>query len=116
MAVPDYRQALTDQLDAALLSRFRVSRSMRSWIDPFITSRGLVDADVAAGIQIRVLHRLVRIPHREIRLARGEYAFESDERNAAHLYNELQGQRPEGYGDDFYAWCDWKPEWREGYG
>jgi len=49
---------------------------MRSWIDPILAARCLTEADVAAGIQSMVLHRLVRIPNREIRLARGEYDLE----------------------------------------
>jgi len=34
MAVPDYKDVLCEQLDYVLLSRFRVSRAMRRWIDP----------------------------------------------------------------------------------
>ena len=33
-AVPDYKDVLCEQLDYVLLSRFRVSRAMRRWIDP----------------------------------------------------------------------------------
>jgi len=73
LGVPDYREVVTDALDTALLSKFRVCKRLRSWIDPILAVRRVADADVAAEIHVTVFWRLVRIPHREIRLAKGEY-------------------------------------------
>jgi len=51
MGVADYREVLCKQLDYALLYKFRVSRAMRSWIDPLLAGRGVEDADVRAGFR-----------------------------------------------------------------
>ena len=117
MGVPDYCQVLTDELDSALLSRFRVSRAMRHWIDPLLDARGVTEADLTAGIQMPVLRHLCSISHREILLARGEYNF-GDVNNTAHLHNEPRGEKPtyDGHGRGYTAWANWEPEWREGYG
>ena len=58
MGVPNYCDVLTNQLDYALLSRFRISRVMKRWIDPLLETRGVMDADVAADIHVRLLRRL----------------------------------------------------------
>jgi len=95
MGVPDYREVVTGQLDTVLLSRFRVSRRLRAWIDPILAARGVAHADVAA-IHVRVLHHLCSIPHREIRLAQSEYAVMGDATNAEHLSTEPRGEVTEG--------------------
>ena len=81
MAVPDYRDVLLLELDTALLHQFRVSRAMRRWIDPILAARGVTEADVAAGIQVRMLRLLVLLENRVLRLARGEYEIEGGEYN-----------------------------------
>ena len=104
MAVADYREVLCEQLDTALLSRFKVSRSMRTWIDSELARRGVTGADVASGIQLRVLHRLCRILHREILLAKGEYLLVGNAMDVAH---NKRGRGVGGRG---------APQWRDGYG
>jgi len=121
MAVTDYREVLTDQLDTALLSRFRVSRSMRSWIDPILAGRGVSEADVAVGIQMLVLLMLALVSHREIRLAKGKYQY-GDIQTVEHLRKEPRGEEPDEeeyeyeaeYNDVYNAWDEWKPQWRDG--
>ena len=77
---------------------------MRRWIDPLLDARGATDADVAAGNQIIVLHHLCSIPHRKIRLARGEHC--RDEQNAEHLHNEPRGEQPDTDDAD-YSYDAW---------
>jgi len=101
MEVPDYCQVLTDGLDYALLSRFRVSRAMRRWIDPLLELRGVEDADVTAGIQVPLLRLLCSMEHRVVRLARGQYELEGDENNAAHNSATGVGWRPPVWGEDY---------------
>ena len=117
MGVPDYCEVLCEQLDTVVLSRFRVSRGMLRWIDPLLEGRGGVDADVAAGVQQKVLRHLCAMENRRVRLARGEFRIEGDQENAEHLLNEPRGEHP-GWGVSAAhdVWTDWKPEWRKGYG
>jgi len=106
MAVPGYCQVLTDQLSTALLYRFRVSRAMRHWIDPLLASRDVAEADVAAGIHVRVLRLLCVMENRVVRLARGEYKLEGDVMNAVHNSN----------ADCLHSFYSAPDVWREGYG
>jgi len=90
MAVADYRDCLCDQLDTALLSKIRVSRAMKSWIDPILAGRGVAAVDVAAGIRVIVLHLCV-MENRVVRMARGEYKLEGGGRNEEHAGPRLFG-------------------------
>ena len=87
MAVPDYRDVLLLELDPALLHRFRVSRTMRRWIEPILAARGVTAADVAAGIQVPVLRLLCEMENGMVRLARGQYEFEGDWDHEEHNSN-----------------------------
>jgi len=78
MAVTDYSEVLCEQLDYALLSRLRVSRAMRRWIDPLLELRGVEDVDVRAGLHVPLLRLLVAMEHRVVRLARGEYELTAE--------------------------------------
>jgi len=131
MAVPDYCQVLTDALDTALLHRFRVSRSMRLWVDPLLATRGVMASDVLAGINAIVARRLCAVGGRTVRLARGEYDFTGgDAANAAHV-RAPRPQRPvvlAGYQrgmdgsldpaptqaewQEWLEWDGWTPAWR----
>jgi len=97
MSVLDYRNCLCDQLEYVLLSRFRVSRSMRRWIDPLLGARGVENVDVTAGVHTRVLRHLCAIRHRVVRLARGEYELEGDVANLANYASaDANGHFPDG--------------------
>jgi len=85
--VLDYREVLTDELDTASLCTLRVSTLLRKRIDPILASRGVVVADVAAGIHMTVLRRLVKIPKRVIWLACGEYDIVGDREDRRHSTN-----------------------------
>ena len=61
-------------------------------------------ADLAAGIQRRLLHHFVRIEGARIVLRKAMYVLErGDEQNAAHLLNEPRGEKPE-WGGGLQLW------------
>ena len=59
MGVPGFCEVLSEQLDYALLSRFRVSRAMRRWIDPLQAGRGVEGREIRLRSAIDSSRRLL---------------------------------------------------------
>ena len=110
-----------------LLLRVRsLSTECRDWVDAELRhadAGGLTcarPADVAAGLQVQLLHHFVRIEGARVLLPAAMYILEADEANPAHMLNGLRPgleARPGGLTKAaIAAFQAWRPEWREGYG
>ena len=122
LALPKWKPLIivvedTEQIDALSLQLFELLHAGGGEA----LGRGIKAADVAAGNHVALLLLFAAVPGARVLLLPAAYVLvRRDERNTAHLLNELQPAHPGHLGwTAEYTWAAhsaWEPQWRPGYG